>query len=77
MNLLASLTDANQRKQQVGNAIYQIVEQKVGTNLAGKVTGMMLDENIVNFTTLLTDRTYFDKLLFEAAQLLNKPGGTQ
>ena len=51
--------------------------ERLGTNQAGKVTGMMLDENIVNFTNLLTDRAYFDKLLYEAAQLLSKPGGTQ
>lgn len=76
MNLLALTTDSNARKNLVGNAIYQIIVEKVGPSLAGKVTGMMLDENIVNFTNLLTDRAYFDKLLYEAAQLLSKPGGT-
>ena len=66
MNLLASTTDAGARKQLVGNAIYSIVLERVGPNLAGKVTGMMLDENIVNFTNLLTERAYFDKLVTEA-----------
>ena len=35
---------------------------------------MILDEEKVNFTDLLTDRAYFDQVLSEASELYNKPG---
>jgi hypothetical protein len=45
---LDSYQDPVQKKQFVGNAIYGIIEGSFGP-YAGKITGMLLDENVVNF----------------------------
>jgi hypothetical protein len=47
MEALNRTTDVNSRKNMVGNAIYNYVVACTGTEMAGKVTGMMLDENAV------------------------------
>ena len=49
---LASVTDVNERKNIVGNSIYQVALQRIGETFAGKVTGMMLDESAVTFNRL-------------------------
>ena len=52
MDALNRTTDVNLRKQMVGNAIYNYVAACTGAEMAGKVTGMMLDENAVKFPRL-------------------------
>jgi hypothetical protein len=54
----------------VGNAIYPIIEQVFGSLNAGRITGMLIDENVINFNTLITDAGYFTTKAHEAFQLL-------
>jgi len=46
---LGQLTSAEDRKNFVGNAIYPIIDQRLGPDFAGRITGMLIDENLVNF----------------------------
>jgi hypothetical protein len=43
----------------VGNTIYGLIQQAYGDGDAPRITGMLLDENAVNFKSLLTDNAYF------------------
>lgn len=63
------MTDTEARKQLIGNAIYTVVQPLVGTH-AGKITGMLLDEKVVDFNRLTTDQKYLNDLVFEAMRLL-------
>jgi len=56
---LATIADPNEKKQFVGNAIYPSIENAFGPLFAGKITGMLLDENVVDFYQLLTNLGYF------------------
>jgi hypothetical protein len=66
---LIDQADAGERRNFVGNAIYSGIESVHGTN-AGKITGMLLDEKVVDFTKILTEQQYFNTKVFEASQLL-------
>jgi len=66
---LASIQDNNERKQLIGNAIYSAVQPFVG-DFAGKITGMLLDENVVEMNRLCTDQKYLSDLVNEAWRLL-------
>jgi hypothetical protein len=46
-------------KQQVGEAIYPFVESYIGKELAGKVTGMLIDMDINLIATILTNYNEF------------------
>jgi hypothetical protein len=70
MNEYHSLPDLDSKKQFIGNHIYPSIEQAVGQNFAGKITGMLLDEKAVNIDTLLVDPNYLSGKVFEAHQLL-------
>jgi|LauGreDrversion4_2_1035121.scaffolds.fasta_scaffold91890_4 hypothetical protein len=67
---LANIPNAENRKTFVGNAIYGIIEQTFGSLFAGRITGMLIDEAVINFTTLLSDPSYFTTKAHEAYQLL-------
>jgi RNA recognition motif-containing protein len=67
---LKSLTDPEERKQFVGNHIYPIIDNAFSGALAGRITGMLLDESVIDFTKLLTDQKYITDKSFEANQLL-------
>jgi len=54
----------------VGNTIYGLIQQAYGEESAPRITGMLLDENAVNFKSLLTDNAYFQSKIQEAYQLL-------
>jgi hypothetical protein len=66
---LTEQTDSNERRQFVGNTIYDSIEKATG-ELAGKITGMLLDERVVNFERLLTDMAYLNEKVAEAFYLL-------
>ena len=66
---LEAQTNPDARKNFVGNAIYPFIQQRFG-DLTGKITGMLIDEKLVNFTQLLTDPQYFTNKCYEAEQLL-------
>lgn len=65
-----SQPDLESKKQYIGNHIYPSIEQVVGPNFAGKITGMLLDEKAVNIDNLLVDQAYLNSKVFEAHQLL-------
>ena len=58
------------KKNFVGNAIYGEIEAVFGENLAGKMTGMLIEENVVDFNQLLTNQGYFNQKVREAYILL-------
>ena len=64
------ITDANVRKQEVGNAIFPIIKERYG-ELASKITGMLLDnERIVDPIQLVSNISYLQQKANEAWQLL-------
>lgn len=65
-----NISNPADRKTFVGNSIYGIIEQVFGQQFAGRITGMLIDENVINFNSLLTDQNYFTTKAHEAFQLL-------
>lgn len=66
----ADLDNVPDRKTFVGNAIYGIIEHAFGPAFAGRITGMLIDEAVINFNQLLSDANYFTTKAHEAYQLL-------
>ena len=66
---LEELKTADERKNFVGNLIYPIVAT-LNADLAGRITGMLIDEKLVNFKDLLTNQQYFNNKCREAQALL-------
>jgi hypothetical protein len=58
------------RKQFVGNQIYPIIQSTFGEALAGRITGMLIDETVIDFTKLLTNQQYLTTKTYEAHSLL-------
>ena len=67
---LAKIQDAGEKRQFVGNNIYPVIEGAFGNQFAGRITGMLLDENVVNFQELLTNPAYLTQKAREAMNLL-------
>lgn len=67
---LDNMASQDQRNNFVGNNIYGVVQQAYGDENAPRITGMLLDENAVNFKQLLTDNEYFIGKVNEAYTLL-------
>lgn len=65
-----SQLDPDGKRNLVGNAIYAEIEAVFGEALAGKMTGMLIEENVVDFVQLLTNQQYFNMKVREAYQLL-------
>lgn len=61
---------AEERKNFVGNLIYPSIEQYFGAVLAGRITGMLLDESVIDFSKLIQDTTYFTTKAMEANTML-------
>jgi hypothetical protein len=57
------LTAPQERKQYVGDRLFPIIQMKIGLDQAGKVTGMMLDESVVNYEAFFTSPGYFETIL--------------
>ena len=74
MTLFTNVKDPQQLKQMIGNAVYTAIIRFVGEAYAGKITGMVIEENAVNQQLLMSDQAYFDKNINEAFKLL---GGGQ
>lgn len=75
MERLNSLSPAD-RRQEIGNTIYQFIQAQYG-ELAGKITGMLLDnDRIVDSNMLVTDAAYLSQKAHEAYSLLSQqPAG--
>lgn len=63
---LEELKTPEERKNFVGNAIYPIIAASISAELAGRITGMLIDEKLVNFKDLLTNQQYFNTKCREA-----------
>lgn len=62
--------EGNDRNNFVGNNIYASIQQAYGEENAPRITGMLLDENAVDYRLLLTDNEYFRSKVNEAYTLL-------
>jgi len=47
------------KKQFVGNSIYPSIQMVYGDHMASIITGMLLDENVVDQRQLVTNNQYF------------------
>jgi len=61
--------EPEKRREFVGNAVYPLIQAKLGDQ-AGRVTGMIIDENVVDIARLLSDHAYFNQQVNEAYRLL-------
>lgn len=53
---LANIKDLQEKKQFIGNMIYPCIQSAYGDSLVGKITGMLLDEKVVNLELLVTNQ---------------------
>lgn len=61
-----------ERRQEIGNAIYSVIQQHYG-DAAGKITGMLLDnDRIVDPIQLVTNYQYLQQKANEAWTLLQQ-----
>ena len=64
--------DPAERRQEIGNTIYSVIQQQYG-EAAGKVTGMLLDnDRIVDPIQLVTNVQYLQQKANEAWTLLQQ-----
>ena len=64
--------EPNERRQEIGNTIYQYIQQHYG-NAAGKITGMLLDnDRIVDSIQLVSNMQYLQQKMVEAWTLLQQ-----
>ena len=61
--------DKDMKRNFVGNLIYGVID-KVDEANAAKITGMLLDENVVDQQRLITDVNYLNEKYAEADALL-------
>jgi len=73
---LTAITSLEEKKQFIGNAIYPCILTAMGAH-AGKITGMLLDEKVVDLQRLLTDQKYLTDLAGEALRLLQQQQPSQ
>ena len=74
---LEAIQNPEDRKTFVGNHIYQSIANAFGNEVAGRLTGMLLDENVVNFKQLLTDASYFSNMANQAFQMYSQQAMAQ
>jgi hypothetical protein len=70
MAAFEALTAGEEKSNFVGNNIYGVIQMTVGEQFAPRLTGMLLDEQVVDFKQLLTDANYFTAKVYEAHNLL-------
>lgn len=58
--------DKDSRTNYVGNLVFPVIEHKYGAQIAPSLTGILLDEDVVDFKKFLTDREYFNTKITEA-----------
>jgi len=64
-----ALAEPEKRREFVGNTVYPLIHAKLGET-AGRVTGMVIDEKVVNIEKLISDPAYFNQQVNEAYRLL-------
>lgn len=67
-----SQMDPAERRQEIGNTIYNVIQQQYG-DAAGKITGMLLDnDRIVDPMQLVSNISYLQQKAHEAWALLQQ-----
>jgi len=67
----AKCENTEARRSFVGNAVYPMIQEAIqDANLVGRVTGMIIDETVVQINRLLSDQSYFNQQVNEAYKLL-------
>jgi len=59
-----------EKKQAIGNMIYPCIHEAYGDLYVGKITGMLLDEKVVNLDLLVTDQKYLSQIAGQAKNML-------
>lgn len=49
VTLCNQIENKDERRQEIGNLIYKSIQAAFGDENCGKITGMLLDEKVVNF----------------------------
>jgi len=70
--MLSKLDDKQKRNDFVGNNIFASIQAAYGPEYAPKLTGMLLDENVINFTQLISDQGYISQKAYDAYSALNQ-----
>lgn len=65
-----SSSNKQDRDNFVGNSIYTPIHQVFGEEFAPRITGMLLDEQVIDYRQLLSDPAYFNSKVNEAFTLL-------
>jgi hypothetical protein len=69
----SKLATEQEQKQFIGNYLYQFVSRKENEEVAGKVTGMILDGQTIQYILYLCgDKKAFYTLVEEAVKLINQ-----
>lgn len=72
INKLMAIEEPDQRRQEIGNVIYPIIQQQY-QNAASKITGMLIEnEQVVDPVKLVTDINYLQQKAHEAFTLLQE-----
>jgi hypothetical protein len=64
------IKDGQERKQFIGNMIYPCIQSVYGNEMVGKITGMLLDEKVVNLEMLCTNQIYLSQIAGQAKKML-------
>lgn len=67
---LQSMINTDERRQFVGNHIYPAIEEAFGQAFAGKITGMLIDETVVDQAQIISNPAYLTQKAREAHALL-------
>lgn len=72
INKLMAIEEPDQRRQEIGNHIYPIIQQQY-RDAASKITGMLIEnEQVVDPIKLVTDINYLQQKAHEAFTLLQE-----
>ena len=64
------LIDKADRDNSIGTYLYNKIEAKEGGEIAGKITGMLLDLELSDVYNIIHDEPSFDKVFNEALELI-------
>jgi len=70
VGLLEQVTNQDDRRSFVGNAVYPQILSILGEAYAGKITGMIIDESAVDIKRLLLDQGYLNQQVNDAYYML-------
>lgn len=69
---IAAIPSLNEKKQFIGNLIYPCIQAAYGEQFVGKITGMLLDEKVVNLDLLVSNQKYLSEIAGQAKNMLEQ-----